>query len=168
AGVLVSTYYGIAHYTMGASLGLKAFCAAVLGGIGNLPGAMLGGLVLGVVEALGAGYIGDLTDNVFGSNYQDVFAFIVLIFVLVARPSGLLGERVGARAWGGAGGRRVARALDAPPRRALAGRGDDRGRTHGLAVRAHRAIRHGLGADHEPRDPLHLPRPGLEHRGGVR
>jgi len=98
AGVLVSTYYGIAHYTMGASLGLKAFCAAVLGGIGNLPGAMLGGLVLGVVEALGAGYIGDLTDNVFGSNYQDVFAFIVLIFVLVARPSGLLGERVGERA----------------------------------------------------------------------
>jgi len=98
AGVLVSTYYGIAHYTMGASLGLKAFCAAVLGGIGNLPGAMLGGLVLGIVEALGAGYIGDLTDNVFGSNYQDVFAFIVLIFVLVARPSGLLGERVGERA----------------------------------------------------------------------
>jgi len=98
AGVLVATYYGIAHYTMGASLGLKAFCAAVLGGIGNLPGAMLGGLVLGIVEALGAGYIGDLTDNMFGSNYQDVFAFIVLIFVLVVRPSGLLGERVGERA----------------------------------------------------------------------
>jgi len=98
AGVLVSTYYGIAHYTMGAQLGLKAFCAAVLGGIGNIPGAMLGGLVLGVVEALGAGYIGDLTGNVFGSNYQDVFAFIVLIFVLVFRPSGLLGERVGERA----------------------------------------------------------------------
>jgi branched-chain amino acid transport system permease protein len=98
AGVLVSTYYGIAHYTMGSQLGLKAFCAAVLGGIGNLPGAMLGGVVLGVVEALGAGYIGDFTNNVFGSNYQDVFAFIVLIFVLVVRPSGLLGERVGERA----------------------------------------------------------------------
>jgi len=98
AGVMVATYYGIAHYTMGSQLGLKAFCAAVLGGIGNVPGAMLGGVLLGVVEALGAGYIGDLTGNVFGSNYQDVFAFIVLIAVLVLRPSGLLGERVGDRA----------------------------------------------------------------------
>ena len=98
AGVMVASYYGIAHYTMGSQLGLKAFCAAVLGGIGNLPGAMLGGVVLGLVEALGAGYIGDLTDNMFGSNYQDVFAFIVLILVLVFRPSGLLGERVGDRA----------------------------------------------------------------------
>ena len=98
AGVMVANYYGIAHYTMGANLGLKAFCAAVLGGIGNIPGAMLGGVLLGVVEALGAGYIGDLTNNVFGSNYQDVFAFIVLILVLVFRPSGLLGERVGDRA----------------------------------------------------------------------
>jgi branched-chain amino acid transport system permease protein len=83
---------------MGSQLGLKAFCAAVLGGIGNIPGAMLGGVLLGLVEALGAGYIGDLTGNVFGSNYQDVFAFIVLIAVLVLRPSGLLGERVGDRA----------------------------------------------------------------------
>jgi len=98
AGVMVASYYGIAHYTMGSQLGLKAFCAAVLGGIGNIPGAMLGGVLLGVIEALGAGYIGDLTGNVFGSNYQDVFAFIVLIAVLVLRPSGLLGERVGDRA----------------------------------------------------------------------
>jgi branched-chain amino acid transport system permease protein len=98
AGVMVASYYGILHYTMGAPLGLKAFCAAVLGGIGNLPGAMLGGVLLGIVEALGAGYIGDFTNNVFGSNYQDVFAFIVLILVLVFRPSGLLGERVGDRA----------------------------------------------------------------------
>jgi branched-chain amino acid transport system permease protein len=98
AGVMVGSYYGIAQYTMGEILGLKAFCAAVLGGIGNLPGAMLGGIVLGLVEALGAGYIGDFTNNVFGSNYQDVFAFIVLILVLVFRPSGLLGERVGDRA----------------------------------------------------------------------
>jgi branched-chain amino acid transport system permease protein len=98
AGIMVSTYYGIAHYTMGSLLGLKAFCAAVLGGIGNIPGAMLGGILLGVVEALGAGYIGDLTNNWFGSNYQDVFAFIVLILVLVLRPSGLLGKRVEDRA----------------------------------------------------------------------
>ena len=98
AGVMVGTYYGIAHYTMGALLGLKAFCAAVLGGIGNLAGAMLGGMLLGIVEALGAGYIGDFTNNVFGSNYQDVFAFLVLIAALVFRPSGLLGERIGERA----------------------------------------------------------------------
>ena len=97
AGVMVASYYGIVHYTMGAPLWLKAFCAAVLGGIGNVPGAMLGGVLLGVVEALGAGYIGDFTNNFFGSNYQDVFAFIVLILVLVFRPSGLLGERVGDR-----------------------------------------------------------------------
>jgi branched-chain amino acid transport system permease protein len=116
AGVMVGTYYGVAQYTMGSVLGLKAFAAAVLGGIGNIPGAMVGGLLLGVVEALGAGYIGDLTDLcryglgpaascadgghfvLFGSNYQDVFAFLVLILVLVFRPSGLLGERVGDRA----------------------------------------------------------------------
>ncbi len=98
AGVMVGSYYGIALYHLVALLGLKAFSAAVLGGIGNLPGAMLGGLLLGVVEALGAGYIGDLTGDVFGSNYQDVFAFLVLIAVLVFRPSGLLGERVGDRA----------------------------------------------------------------------
>ena len=119
AGVMVGTYYGVAHYQMGFLLGLKAFSAAVLGGIGNLGGAMLGGLLLGLIEALGAGYVGDLTNlcnlaswsetlakrcetdpNVvlFGSNYQDVFAFIVLILVLVFRPSGLLGERVSDRA----------------------------------------------------------------------
>ena len=98
AGVMNGTYYGIAHYQMGFVLGLKAFSAAVLGGIGNLGGAMLGGILLGLIEALGAGYVGDLTNGVFGSNYQDVFAFLVLIAVLVFRPSGLLGERVGDRA----------------------------------------------------------------------
>ena len=98
AGVLVSANYGVAHYSMGSLLGMKAFTAAVLGGIGNLGGAMLGGVLLGVIEALGAGYIGDLTGGVFGSNYQDVFAFFVLITVLVFRPSGLMGERVSERA----------------------------------------------------------------------
>jgi branched-chain amino acid transport system permease protein len=98
AGVMVSAYYGLAHYYMGFMLGLKAFSAAVLGGIGNLAGAMLGGLLLGIIEALGAGYIGDLTGGFLGSNYQDVFAFMVLILVLVFRPSGLLGERVAQRA----------------------------------------------------------------------
>jgi branched-chain amino acid transport system permease protein len=98
AGVMVSAYYGLAHYYMGFMLGLKAFSAAVLGGIGNIAGAMLGGLLLGVIEALGAGYIGDLTGGFLGSHYQDVFAFFVLILVLVFRPSGLLGERVASRA----------------------------------------------------------------------
>jgi branched-chain amino acid transport system permease protein len=98
AGVMVSLQYGVAHYNMGFMLGLKAFTAAVLGGIGNLPGAMVGGLLLGLIEALGAGYIGDLTGGVLGSHYQDVFAFGVLIAVLVFRPAGLLGENVAERA----------------------------------------------------------------------
>jgi len=98
AGVMVSAYYGLAHYYMGFLLGLKAFSAAVLGGIGNLGGAMLGGLLLGLIESFGAGYIGDLTGGFLGSHYQDVFAFFVLIAVLVFRPSGLLGARVVERA----------------------------------------------------------------------
>jgi len=98
AGVLVSANYGIAHYNMGFILGLKAFTAAVLGGIGNLGGAMVGGILLGLIEALGAGYIGELTGGVLGSHYQDVFAFFVLIVVLVFRPSGLMGEKVAERA----------------------------------------------------------------------
>ncbi len=98
AGLMVSANYGLAHYYMGFLLGLKAFTAAVLGGIGNLRGAMVGGLLLGLIESLGAGYIGEFTHGFFGSNYQDVFAFIVLIVVLVFRPSGLLGERLAERA----------------------------------------------------------------------
>ncbi|MDF3836763.1 branched-chain amino acid ABC transporter permease [Cupriavidus basilensis] len=98
AGVMMATNYGNAHFYMGFIPGLKAFTAAVLGGIGNLAGAMVGGMLLGLIEALGAGYIGDLTGGVFGSNYQDVFAFIVLIIVLVFRPSGIMGERVSERA----------------------------------------------------------------------
>ena len=98
AGVMMATNYGNAHFYMGFIPGLKAFTAAVLGGIGNLAGAMIGGILLGLIEALGAGYIGDLTGGLFGSNYQDVFAFIVLITVLVFRPSGIMGERVADRA----------------------------------------------------------------------
>ena len=98
AGLLIAAYYGIAHYNMGFMLGLKAFSAAVLGGIGNIPGALLGGLLLGVIESLGAGYIGDLTGGFLGSHYQDIFAFFILILVLIFRPSGLLGERLADRA----------------------------------------------------------------------
>ncbi len=98
AGVMIASEYGNVHFYMGFIPGMKAFTAAVLGGIGNLGGAMVGGVVLGLIEQLGAGYIGNLTGGVFGSNYQDVFAFVVLIIVLVFRPSGLLGERVADRA----------------------------------------------------------------------
>ena len=98
AGVMVGSYYEIAHYQMGFMLGLKAFTAAVLGGIGNLAGAMAGGVLLGIIEALGAGYIGDLTGGFLGSHYQDIFAFVVLIIVLMFKPSGLFGEKTGDRA----------------------------------------------------------------------
>jgi branched-chain amino acid transport system permease protein len=98
AGVMVALYYGLGHYFMGFMLGLKAFTAAVLGGIGNVAGAMLGGLLLGIIESLASGYIGDLTGGLLGSNYRDIFAFLVLIGVLVLRPSGLMGQRVSERA----------------------------------------------------------------------
>jgi len=98
AGVLVAMNYNIAQFSMGFIPGLKAFTAAVLGGIGNITGAVLGGLLLGVIESLGAGYVGDLTGGFLGSHYQDIFAFVVLIVVLVVRPSGIMGERVADRA----------------------------------------------------------------------
>jgi len=86
AGVMVGLYYGQINYDMGMSYGLKAFIAAILGGIGNIPGAMLGGLLLGVVEALGTAY--------FAVVWKDAFAFALLILILIVRPTGLLGERV--------------------------------------------------------------------------
>ncbi len=98
AGLMVVLYYGLGHYFMGFMLGLKAFTAAVLGGIGNVGGAVLGGLLLGIIESLAAGYIGDLTGGVLGSNYRDIFAFLVLVLVLVLRPAGLLGQHSGERA----------------------------------------------------------------------
>ncbi len=98
AGVMYAANYGSVQHSMGFLPGLKAFTAAVFGGIGNLAGAMVGGVLLGLIEALGAGYIGALTGGVLGSHYQDIFAFIVLILVLTLRPQGLLGERVADRA----------------------------------------------------------------------
>ena len=98
AGFMVAANYDQAHSHMGFIIGLKAFTAAVLGGIGNLGGAVVGGILLGIIESLGAGYIGDLTGGFLGSHYQDIFAFAVLIVVLVFGPSGLLGERLAERA----------------------------------------------------------------------
>jgi branched-chain amino acid transport system permease protein len=98
AGIMWAANYGTVQHTMGFLPGLKAFTAAVLGGIGNLAGAVVGGLLLGLVEALGAGYLGALTGGVLGSHYADIFAFVALILVLTLRPQGLLGERVADRA----------------------------------------------------------------------
>ena len=98
AGVMWAANYGTVNHTMGFLPGLKAFTAAVFGGIGNLAGAVVGGILLGLIESIGAGYIGTLTGGVLGSHYSDIFAFIVLIIVLTLRPSGLLGERVADRA----------------------------------------------------------------------
>ena len=85
-GTMVGLHYGSFDFTLGWVFGLKAFVAAILGGIGNIPGAMLGGMILGIVESLGAGY---------GSaQWKDVIAYLLLILVLIVRPRGLLGERV--------------------------------------------------------------------------
>ena len=98
AGVMYASNYGTVQHTMGFLPGLKAFTAAVFGGIGNLAGAVVGGILLGLIESIGAGYIGTLTGGLLGSHYTDIFAFVVLIIVLTLRPSGLLGERVADRA----------------------------------------------------------------------
>lgn len=98
AGVLFGIQYGLINPYTGFIPGLKAFTAAVLGGIGNIPGAMLGGLVLGLLEAFAASYLSLLTGGAFGAEYKDIFAFSVLILILIFRPKGLLGEVVRERA----------------------------------------------------------------------
>ncbi len=86
AGIMVGLFYRQINFTMGWAYGLKAFTAAILGGIGNIPGAMIGGLLLGLVETFGAGYV--------SPQWKDAIAFFILIFILIFRPTGLLGERV--------------------------------------------------------------------------
>lgn len=85
AGILVGNYYNAVYPTMGYLLGMKAFAAAILGGIGSIPGAVFGGFIIGVIESLGAGYI--------SSAYRDTFAFLVMILILIIRPAGLLGAK---------------------------------------------------------------------------
>ena len=94
AGVLFGLHYSLVNPYSGFAPGMKAFTAAVLGGIGNIPGAMLGGMVLGLLEAFAASYLSILTDGAFGAEYKDVFAFVALILILIFRPQGLLGEKV--------------------------------------------------------------------------
>jgi branched-chain amino acid transport system permease protein len=98
AGVLFGIQYGLINPYSGFIPGIKAFTAAVLGGIGNIPGAMAGGLVLGLLEAFAASYLSLLTGGNFGAEYKDIFAFSVLILILIFRPRGLLGEVVRERA----------------------------------------------------------------------
>jgi branched-chain amino acid transport system permease protein len=86
AGVLIGLYFNSVSPLMGSMPGLKGFVAAVLGGIGNIPGAMLGGVILGVIETLGAAYI--------SSAYRDAIAFAVLIIILLVKPSGIMGVNV--------------------------------------------------------------------------
>jgi len=83
AGVMVAAYYGLVNYFIGYMAGIKAFTAAVLGGIGSIPGAMVGGILLGLVESLGASYL--------SSEYKDAYAFIILIVILLIKPTGLFG-----------------------------------------------------------------------------
>ena len=98
AGVLFGVQYNTINPFTGFIPGIKAFTAAVLGGIGNIPGAMVGGLVLGLLEAFAASYLSLFTGGAFGAEYKDIFAFSILIVILIFRPRGLLGEIVRERA----------------------------------------------------------------------
>jgi branched-chain amino acid transport system permease protein len=98
AGVLFGVQYNTVNPFTGFIPGIKAFTAAVLGGIGNIPGAMVGGLVLGLLEAFAASYLSLFTGGAFGAEYKDIFAFSILILILIFRPRGLLGEVVRERA----------------------------------------------------------------------
>ena len=97
AGVLFGTQYSLVNPYTGFIPGIKAFTAAVLGGIGNIPGAMVGGMVLGLLEAFAASYLALFTGGAFGAEYKDILAFGILILLLIFRPRGLMGEVVAAR-----------------------------------------------------------------------
>lgn len=94
AGIMYSSYYGVMTFSMGIIMGIKAFTAAILGGIGSIPGAMLGGFILGIIETFGAGFLPLLSGGAIGSEYRDIFAFAILIIVLIFKPAGILGEAV--------------------------------------------------------------------------
>ncbi len=97
AGVMFGMYYKTIFFTMGFTSGIKAFTAAVVGGIGSIQGAVLGGLMLGLLEALGTAYLPLVTGGLLGNEYRDIFAFAILILVLVFKPEGLLGAKAAGR-----------------------------------------------------------------------
>ena len=94
AGTLFAVQYTAVDPYIGFILGIKAFTAAVFGGIGRLPGAMLGGILLGLFESYGTAFLGTATGGALGAEYKDVLAFALLILILIIRPSGLLGQHV--------------------------------------------------------------------------
>ena len=94
AGILYASYYGVATFSMGFIIGMKAFTAAILGGIGSIPGAVLGGLLLGAIETFATAWVPVISFGVIGTEYRDIFAFTVLVLILLIRPAGLLGEHV--------------------------------------------------------------------------
>lgn len=93
-GVLFALQYGTIDPFIGSILGIKAFTAAILGGIGNIRGAMVGGMLLGIIEMFAASNLPGLTGGIFGAEYKDVFAFIILIVVLIFKPEGLFGKAI--------------------------------------------------------------------------
>jgi len=95
SGVLFSMSYEQAYYFMGGLVGLKGWIVAILGGVGNITGAGVAGLLLGIVETVGAGYLPILSNELFGSEYRHVFAFLILVIVLLYKPQGILGEATG-------------------------------------------------------------------------
>jgi len=98
AGLLYALKFTRIDPFVGFMPGIKAFTAAVLGGIGNLTGALLGGIILGMLESFAGAYLGTFTHGAFGSEYKDIIAFLVLIVFIIFRPSGLLGEQVSQKA----------------------------------------------------------------------
>ena len=98
AGVMYALKFTRIDPFVGFMPGIKAFAAAVLGGIGNLTGALLGGIVLGMIESFAGAYLGTFTQGTFGAEYKDMVAFLILILVIVFRPNGLLGEQVSQKA----------------------------------------------------------------------
>jgi branched-chain amino acid transport system permease protein len=95
ASLMYVVQYNSVTNVMGSMLGLKAFIAAVLGGIGIIPGAMLGGIVIGLVESLSKAYIKNLTGGIITSAFSDAIVFAILIIVLLVKPAGILGKNVG-------------------------------------------------------------------------
>jgi branched-chain amino acid transport system permease protein len=92
AGVLTGLIFGSVNHFMGFGYGLKGFTAAVVGGIGSIPGAMFGGVFIGLAEAFSVGYIGDFTFGRLGSQFSDLVVFLILVLFMLLRPQGIFGK----------------------------------------------------------------------------